>query len=141
MTQHLKAPSWFGLALGALGALGALALWSGGGGPSTARAQTDSACTLPTADRAAGEARYREFLRGSDGRLAGMQLRVSLRGDTGALRRPVESAAAAEAECCAPLEIRFESTPTGGIMYLSADGEAAWTIVPMLDALRATAVD
>ena len=103
---------------------------------SAADAQAQSSCTLPTESRQTRETRYRSMLQDRDASLASVSIRIQLQGETAALRQQIESMAAAESECCTFMTMQFEPTPTGGIVEVSAAGEGAWLIVPMIDALR-----
>lgn len=104
--------------------------------PCSAATAQPSACRLDPGARERRVAQYRRMLRGADARLAGLEIRVALRGDPEALRRRVAAAAAAETECCTALEVTFEPTDTGGILRLSGEGSTGHVVLPLLDALR-----
>lgn len=103
---------------------------------SSAGAQAQSSCTLPTQSRATREAQYRSMLQDHDATLASVSVRMHLQGETAVLRRQIESIAAAESECCTFMTMRFEPTPTGGTVEVSATGDGARLLVPMIEALR-----
>lgn len=101
------------------------------------RPSTPHVCTLPDVDRRRRETEYGRFLARHQAHLGGLTLRIALRGDPEALGARIEAIAAAERRCCAPLRIAFEATDDGGVVTLSGEGEApAWTLTPLLDALR-----